>query len=86
MPRAGDRLYCLTLPGASLYLLHVLEDFGEIVAHPDFTAHGEIARDYFNELEKAATKKRQTSKKQKPQVPETQAAHQFLKSQEQNAV
>ena len=38
---------------ADLHLLHVLQDFGDAVLHPDFTASGEEARVYFNERERA---------------------------------
>lgn len=40
--------------GAELHLLHVVQDFASFVAHPDFTARGDAARDYFNRLEMAA--------------------------------
>ncbi|MEZ6091491.1 MAG: universal stress protein [Pirellulaceae bacterium] len=36
--------------GAELHLLHVVHDFGEAVKHPDFTASGEQAREYFNQI------------------------------------
>jgi len=39
--------------GASLHLLHVIEHAGPLVHHPDFTGGGELARDYFNRLERA---------------------------------
>ena len=39
--------------GAHLHLLHVLQDFGDAVLHPDFTASGEEARVYFNERARA---------------------------------
>ena len=34
-------------------LLHVLEDAGALVQHPDFTAAGDVAREYFRRLEDA---------------------------------
>jgi len=40
--------------GGELHLLHVLQDVHSAVTHPDFSAHGEIARDYFNRLETEA--------------------------------
>jgi universal stress protein A len=46
-------LYGVTLAetlSAQLHVLHVLQDVGDIVAHPDFTRHGDSARKYFNEL------------------------------------
>ncbi len=48
-------LYGVTLCEAlslELHVLHVLQDIGQLVTHPDFTAHGETARHYFNELER----------------------------------
>ena len=42
--------------GAALYLLHVIEHAGPLVHHPDFTGGGEVARDYFNRLERAVAK------------------------------
>jgi nucleotide-binding universal stress UspA family protein len=36
---------------AELHLLHVLQDFEQIVLHPDYTASGEQIRDYFDQLE-----------------------------------
>ncbi len=39
--------------GAELHLLHVLQDFGQAVLHPDFTASGEQAREYFSRLEQS---------------------------------
>ncbi len=39
--------------GADLHLLHVIEHAGPLVHHPDFTSDGEVARSYFNQLEKA---------------------------------
>jgi nucleotide-binding universal stress UspA family protein len=38
---------------AKLTLLHVLEDVGALVQHPDFSATGEVARAYFRKLEDA---------------------------------
>jgi len=38
---------------ADLHLLHVLQDAEDTVLHPDFTASGEQARDYFRRLEEA---------------------------------
>ncbi|NND96741.1 MAG: universal stress protein [Pirellulaceae bacterium] len=38
---------------ASLHLLHVIEHAGPLVHHPDFTGDGEVARAYFNRLERA---------------------------------
>ena len=38
---------------ATLHLLHVIEHAGPLVHHPDFTSDGEVARDYFNRLERA---------------------------------
>jgi len=38
---------------ADLHLLHVLKDNEASVLHPDFTASGELARDYFSRLEVA---------------------------------
>ncbi len=40
--------------GAALHLLHVIEHAGPLVHHPDFTGDGEVARSYFNKLEKVA--------------------------------
>jgi nucleotide-binding universal stress UspA family protein len=34
-------------------LLHVIEHAGPLVHHPDFTSDGEVARSYFNKLERA---------------------------------
>ncbi len=42
--------------GSSLHILHVIEHAGPLVHHPDFTSGGEVARSYFNKLEKAVTK------------------------------
>jgi nucleotide-binding universal stress UspA family protein len=39
--------------GAALHLLHVIEHAGPLVHHPDFTGGGEVAREYFNRLERA---------------------------------
>ncbi len=39
--------------GASLHLLHVLEHADALVNHPDFSGHGEVAREYFARLEQA---------------------------------
>ncbi len=47
--------YGVTLAEAlslELHVLHVLQDIGELIVHPDFTAHGETARAYFNELQR----------------------------------
>lgn len=41
--------------GAAMHLLHVIEHAGPLVHHPDFTANGEVARAYFNKLQKAVT-------------------------------
>lgn len=41
------------LHGAELHLLHVLRDMEASVLHPDYTASGEVARDYFRKLEEA---------------------------------
>ncbi|MEM8669510.1 MAG: universal stress protein [Planctomycetota bacterium] len=40
---------------AALHLLHVIEHAGPLVHHPDFTGDGEVARAYFNRLEKAVS-------------------------------
>lgn len=66
---------------AELHLLHVLQDFGEAVLHPDFTASGEMARDYFSELEKSLP----ASDEEHPveSAPsEDERAHEFLRSLE----
>ena len=42
--------------GAALHLLHVIEHAGPLVHHPDFTGDGEVARNYFNQLEQAAAR------------------------------
>jgi nucleotide-binding universal stress UspA family protein len=39
--------------GAALHLLHVIEHAGPLVHHPDFSGSGEVAREYFNRLERA---------------------------------
>lgn len=39
--------------GSALHLLHVVEHAGPLVHHPDFTGGGEVAREYFNRLERA---------------------------------
>lgn len=64
--------------GAELHLLHVLHDFGEAVMHPDMTAHGELARRYFNELEAKITG-------EAPQEDEDAAAQRYLKGLELGA-
>ena len=56
-PAEKALLYGVTLAetlALELHVLHVLQDFGEIVAHPDFTAHGESGRKYFNDMERRA--------------------------------
>lgn len=56
-PAERALLYGVTLAetlGAELHVLHVLQDVGDFVAHPDFIRHGESARKYFNEMERQA--------------------------------
>lgn len=67
--------------GAELHLLHVLRDFGEIVAHPDFTADGDTAKAYFNSLEQAAIAEG-APLPEEPAESETGEATQFLKDLE----
>lgn len=66
---------------ADLHLLHVLKDNEESVLHPDFTASGELARDYFSRLEQAAGRPadRPTSE---PVEPEDKKVHDYLRALE----
>lgn len=40
--------------GAELHLLHVLQDFGKVVSHPDFTAENLTAQDFYKKMESTA--------------------------------
>ncbi len=54
-PAEKALLYGVTLAetlNLQLHVLHILQDVADIVAHPDFTRHGDSARRYFNELER----------------------------------
>lgn len=62
--------------GAELYLLHVLQDVRALVSHPDFTAHGDAARAYFNRLEQEEAGR---------VIPAEDPSAQFLKTLEQTA-
>lgn len=66
---------------AELHLLHVLQDFEQIVLHPDYTASGEQIRDYFSQLEKTVVR---PPDEQPPEVKlsEELGVHQFLRSLE----
>ena len=68
--------------GAALHLLHVIEHAGPIVHHPDFTGDGEVARAYFNKLERAVAdaEKAQGDEAEPASVPE------LIKSLETGAV
>ncbi len=69
------------LHDAELHLLHVLQDFEQAVLHPDFTASGEQARAYFNQLEEATPKPPGDDTKA-PELSEDEAIHSFLRSLE----
>jgi nucleotide-binding universal stress UspA family protein len=66
---------------AELHLIHVLQDPGQLVSHPDFTAHGEAAREYFARMEQASAEG--TSKPAASDiVPADEGALRFLRSLE----
>ncbi len=67
--------------GAALHLLHVLENAEGLTHHPDFTRHGEIARAYFNRLEKE--EEAEANDAPPPEYEEEPlATHEFLKTLE----
>lgn len=67
--------------GASLHLLHVLEDIHGLVHHPDFSSHGEVARAYFNQLEQDEATEAAQSEDAAAAEPST---HEFLKTLEES--
>jgi nucleotide-binding universal stress UspA family protein len=67
--------------GAELHLLHVLQDFEQAVLHPDYTASGERARDYFSRLEQEAGLP-QGDEAPERKLDEDEAVHAFLRSLE----
>lgn len=69
------------LHDAELHLLHVLQDFGQAVLHPDFTEGGEQARAYFNQLEEDAPKQPGNEPKA-PELSTDETIHSFLRSLE----
>lgn len=66
--------------GAEFHLLHVVHDFEELASHPDFTAHGELARKYFEDLEWDATAR--SEGKTVEQATEDEEARKFLRTME----
>lgn len=66
---------------AELHLLHVLQDFEQAVLHPDFTASGEQARAYFNQLEEEAPQP-PGGEPREQKLDKDEAIHSFLRSLE----
>lgn len=66
---------------AELHLLHVLQDFEQIVLHPDYTASGEQIRAYFDQLEQKVVSPRGDSPVER-EVTEDEGVHRFLRSLE----
>lgn len=69
--------------GAALHLLHVLEDAHGLVHHPDFSAHGDLARAYFNRLEQEAVGQTDSPSAGSGDQSEDLTTHQFLKTLEE---
>ncbi len=66
---------------AELHLLHVLQDFGKIVLHPDYSADSEEIRDYFGKLEQTVIKPPGDSPVER-EASDEENVHQFLRSLE----
>jgi len=62
--------------GAEFHLLHVLDDARAKVTHPDFMAHGETARAWFNRLEQEAVERGEAEPRPES---ESEVVHQFLR-------
>lgn len=67
--------------GAQLHLLHVFEHSDSLVHHPDFTAQGEVARAYFNEMQVDALEQEPPTVSSEEAV--DQETHAFLRSLEE---
>ncbi|MEO8494632.1 MAG: universal stress protein, partial [Planctomycetota bacterium] len=67
--------------GADLHLLHILEHAHALVHHPDFSAHGDVGRDYFRKLEESESGAAEPIAAEDSQT----ATHLFLKTLESGA-
>lgn len=71
---------------AVLHLLHVIEHAGPIIHHPDFTGDGEVARAYFNQLDRAVAEERAADAGESAEGEQSEQIPELIKTLESGAV